>query len=79
MSDYNPTNPAFDAILSTEMILQNMQPKKLESDSTKGLVSKRKQTVSEAMTDGRQRIAKYVKNDIKNAILKIDNKLDLPF
>ena len=61
MSDYNPTNPAFDAILSTEMILQNMQPKKLESDSTRGLVSKRKQTVSEAMTDGRLRIAKYVK------------------
>tara|TARA_E500000318_G_C3477877_1_gene179234 strand:- start:530 stop:754 length:225 start_codon:yes stop_codon:yes gene_type:complete len=61
MSDYNPTNPAFDAILSTEMILQNMQPKKLESDATKGLVSKRKQTVSDAMADGRQRIAKYVK------------------
>ena len=61
MSDYNPTNPAFDAILSTEMILQNMQPKKLESDATKRLVSKRKQTVSDAMADGRQRIAKYVK------------------
>ena len=38
-----------------------MQPKKLESDATKGLVSKRKQTVSDAMADGRQRIAKYVK------------------
>ena len=38
-----------------------MQPKKLESDATRGLVSKRKQTVSDAIADGRQRIAKYVK------------------
>ena len=58
---YNPTNPAFDAILSTETIIQNMRPKSLEAEGTKGLVSKRNQTVKAAMTDGRQRIAKYVK------------------
>ena len=42
MADYNPTNPAFDAMLNLEMIKGKMKPKELESESMpKGLVSKR--------------------------------------
>ncbi len=61
MSDYNPTNPAFDAVLNIETILKNMKPKKLESSSTKGIMSNRNETVKQSMSDGRQTIAKYVK------------------
>ena len=61
MSDYNPNNPAFDAMLSIESILQKMKPKKTESESTKGLLSKRNPNVRESMQDGRMQIAKYVK------------------
>tara|TARA_E500000318_G_C3518156_1_gene195257 strand:+ start:15 stop:236 length:222 start_codon:yes stop_codon:yes gene_type:complete len=61
MSDYNPTNPAFDAMLNTETILKNMKPKKLETESTKGMLSRRTSTVEEAQKDGRMQIAKYVK------------------
>ena len=61
MADYNPTNPAFDAVLNIETILKNMEPKKLESSSTKGIMSNRNETVEQSMSDGRQTIAKYVK------------------
>lgn len=61
MADYNPTNPAFDAVLNIETILKNMKPKKLESSSTKGIMSNRNETVEQSMSDGRQTIAKYVK------------------
>ena len=61
MSDYNPTNPAFDAMLSVENIIQNMKPQKTESEATKGVLSRRTPTVKESMQDGRMQIAKYVK------------------
>ena len=61
MSDYNPTNPAFDIILSVDRLISNMKPKKLEADSTRGLMRNRTQTVDEARQDGRMQIAKYVK------------------
>tara|TARA_A100001515_G_scaffold139952_1_gene135111 strand:+ start:551 stop:781 length:231 start_codon:yes stop_codon:yes gene_type:complete len=63
MSDYNPTNPAFDAILNLEMIKGKMKPKELDSESMpKGLVSKRSANinVSEAKKDGRLQIVKYI-------------------
>tara|TARA_E500000178_G_C16413041_1_gene483868 strand:+ start:305 stop:535 length:231 start_codon:yes stop_codon:yes gene_type:complete len=63
MADYNPTNPAFDAMLNLENIIKNMKPKKLESEAIpKGLVSKRSSDVDvrEAKKDGRLQIAKYV-------------------
>tara|TARA_R100000234_G_C4912730_1_gene140625 strand:- start:296 stop:517 length:222 start_codon:yes stop_codon:yes gene_type:complete len=61
MSDYNPTNPAFDALLNIENVLKNMKPKELETESTKGMLSRRTPTVEEAKKDGRMQIAKYVK------------------
>ena len=63
MADYNPTNPAFDAMINLEMIKGKMKPKELESESMpKGLVSKRSANVdvSEAKKDGRLQILKYV-------------------
>lgn len=61
MSDYNPTNPAFDVMLSVENIIKNMKPQKMESEATKGMLSRRTPTVKESMQDGRMQIAKYVK------------------
>tara|TARA_B100001250_G_C19764806_1_gene774218 strand:- start:581 stop:805 length:225 start_codon:yes stop_codon:yes gene_type:complete len=58
---YNPNNPAFDACLSTEAIINRMKPQQKEPKSTKGMLSKRTPTVRDSMKDGRERIAKYVK------------------
>ena len=59
--NYNPTNPAFDAMLSMESILSKMQSKKLEPSSSRGIMSNKNQpTKQEAMKDGRLQIAKYM-------------------
>ena len=56
MSDYNPNNPAFDVMLSVENIMKNMKPKKMESEATKGMLSRRTPTVKESMQDGRMQM-----------------------
>ena len=49
MSRYSPTNPAVDACLN------------LESKATKGLVSRKVPTPSEAKDDAMSRVVEYVK------------------
>jgi len=58
---YNPNNPAFDACLSIEAIINRMKPQQKEPKSTKGMLTKRTPTVRDSMKDGRERIAKYCK------------------
>jgi hypothetical protein len=61
MSDYNPTNPAFDIMLSVDNMIKSMKPEKTESESTKGMLSRRTPTMKESNQDGKMQIAKYVK------------------
>ena len=59
--NYNPTNPAFDAVAGVEAIISKMEAQNKESPSTRGLLGKRKATLKETMADNRHSIAKYVK------------------
>jgi len=59
--NYNPSNPAFDACAGTEAIINRMTPIKLEADATKGMLSKRTPSVKDAMQEGSESIAEYVK------------------
>jgi hypothetical protein len=60
MSRYSPTNPAVDACLNLEAIINRQKPKELESKSTRGLVSKQTPTATEAKEDVMDRVASYV-------------------
>ena len=60
MSRYSPTNPAVDACLNLEAIINRQKPKELDSKSTRGLVSKQTPTATEAKEDGMDRVASYV-------------------
>ena len=44
MSRYNPTNPAVDAVLNLEAVMNRQKPMKIESKATKGLVSRMTRT-----------------------------------
>jgi hypothetical protein len=60
MSRYSPTNPAVDACLNLEAIINRQKPKELDSKSTRGLVSKQTPTATEAKEDVMDRVASYV-------------------
>ena len=60
MSRYSPTNPAVDACLNLEAIINRQKPKELDSKSTRGLVSKQTPTSTEAKEDVMDRVASYV-------------------
>ena len=60
MSRYSPTNPAVDACLNLEAIINRQKPKVLDSKSTRGLVSKQTPTATEAKEDVMDRVASYV-------------------
>ena len=61
MSRYSPTNPAVDACLNLEAIMNRQKQVKLESKATKGLVSRKVPTPSEAKDDAMSRVVEYVK------------------
>ncbi len=61
MSRYSPTNPAVGACLNLEAIINRQKPMELESKATKGLVSRKTPTPSEAKEDVMDRVASYVK------------------
>mgnify|MGYP003118483708 CR=1 FL=1 len=61
MSRYSPTNPAVDACLNLEAIINRQKPIELESKSTKGFFKKQTPTPSEAKEDVMDRVASYVK------------------
>ena len=61
MSRYSPTNPAADAILNLEAVMNRLKPMKIESKATKGLVSRMTPTAPEAKDDAMSRVAEYVK------------------
>ena len=60
MRRYSPTNPAVDACLNLEAIINRQKPKELDSKSTRGLVSKQTPTATEAKEDVMDRVASYV-------------------
>ena len=60
MSRYSPTNPAVDACLNLEAIINRQKPKELDSKSTRGLVCKQTPTATEAKEDVMDRVASYV-------------------
>ena len=60
MSRYSPTNPAVDACLNLEAIINRQKPKELDPKSTRGLVSKQTPTATEAKEDVMDRVASYV-------------------
>ena len=60
MSRYSPTNPAVDACLNLEAIINRQKPMELESKATRGLVSKQTPTAPEAKQDVMDRVASYV-------------------
>jgi len=60
MSRYSPTNPAVDACLNLEAIINRQKPMELESKATRGLVSKQTPTAPEAKEDVMDRVASYV-------------------
>lgn len=61
MSRYSPTNPAVDAVLNLEAVMNRQKPMKIESKATKGLVSRMTPTAPEAKDDAMSRVAEYVK------------------
>ena len=61
MSRYNQTNPAVDAVLNLEAVMNRQKPMKIESKATKGLVSRMTPTAPEAKDDAMSRVAEYVK------------------
>ena len=61
MSRYNPTNPAADAILNLEAVMNRQKPMKMESKATRGLASRMTPTAPEAKDDAMSRVAEYVK------------------
>ena len=61
MSRYSPTNPAADAILNLEAVMNRQNPMKIESKATNGLVSRMTPTAPEAKDDAMSRVAEYVK------------------
>ena len=61
MSRYSPTNPAVDAVLNLEAVMNRQKPMKIESKATKGLVSRMTPTAPEAKDDAMSRVVEYVK------------------
>ena len=59
--NYNPSNPAFDAVVGIESVINKMKPKQLESKATRGMLSKRIPSVKDTMQEGSESIAEYVK------------------
>ena len=61
MSDYSMNNPAFDAILNTERVINSLKPMDTQPKDLGGLVSRRTPNVEESREQGIEKIARYVK------------------